>query len=317
MSFIIKEATLEDLPTILTLISQSTNERRLSIETAVPLLKQMKSYPDYKLFIITEEKRIIGTFSLLIMDNLAHQGTPSGIIDNLVLDVKRNQQGIRQAVMDFAIQHCRDRKCYKLTLSNDELITEELSDFEHHGKCFVVDFESKARKDRKNTLFISIITSLKIREATEEDLPEILNLYAQPDMDDGNILSPQQAIDLYKKMRSYPNYKIFVSLSEGAVVGTFALLIAPDLIHDGKCLAIIEDVMVSPKTQGKGIGKFMMNFAMHTCDDLGCYKMALSSNLKRETAHNFYKSLGFDQIGASFLIKPRPELKVESVPAKM
>ena len=319
MSFIIKEATLQDLSTIVTLAapSNSNQEMGLTTEDAARLLKQMKSYPDYSLFIIMEKERIIGSFSLLIMDNLAHQGTPSGIIDNLVLDGRVKQQGIRQAVMDFAIQHCHERECYKLTLPNDDFITDELSDFEHHGKCFVMNFESKARTEKKNTSFFSTITSLKIREATVEDLPEILSLYAQPDMDDGNILSPLQATELYRKIRSYPNYKIFVSLSEGAIVGTFALLIAPDLIHDGKSLAVVEDVMVSPKTQGKGIGKFMMNFAMHTCEDLGCYKMALSSNLKREMAHNFYKSVGFTQMGASFLIQPRPELKMESMTAKL
>jgi GNAT superfamily N-acetyltransferase len=317
MPFMIKEAAPQDLSTIITLAAQSTNQEiRLTLEDAAQLLTHMKSYPDYALFVIMEEEHIIGSFSLLIMDNLAHQGTPSGVIDNLVLDVRVKQQGIRQAVMDFALQHCHERQCYKLTLPNDEFITDELSDFEQHGKCFVMDFENKARKEKKNTSFFSAISSLKIREATIEELPEILSLYAQPDMDDGNILPQLQATELYRKMCSYPNYKIFVSLSEGSVVGTFALLIVPNLTHGGKSLAVVEDVMVSPKTQGKGIGKFMMNFAMHTCEDLGCYKMALSSNLKREMAHNFYKSLGFDQMGASFLIQPRSELKMESMIAK-
>ncbi len=319
MLFRIKEATLEDLSTVITINSQATATKRnhLSIDTAAQLLKQMKSYPDYTLFLIMKENRIIGSFSLLIMDNLAHQGTPSGILDSLAIEVRENQVGIRQAVMDFAIQYCHDRKCYKLTLPCNEFITDELSDFEHHGKCFVMNFENKTNQEKKNISFLSITTGLKIREATEEDLPEILDLYAQPGMDDGNILSAVQATVLYKKMRSYPNYKIFACLSEGSIVGTFALLIASNLTHNGKSLAIVEDVMVSPKTQGRGIGKFMMNFAMHACEDLNCHKMALSSNLKREMAHNFYKSLGFEQMGASFLIKPRPELTVESIAAKM
>ncbi|BCA96350.1 hypothetical protein TUM19329_27110 [Legionella antarctica] len=319
MLFIIKEATLEDLATVLTFNSQANinKETELSIDTAVQLFKQMKSYPDYTLFIIMEENRIVGSFSLLIMDNLAHQGTPSGIIDNLAIDVNVKQLGIRQAMLDFSIKYCHDRQCYKLTLPSNEFITDELSDFEHHGKCFVMDFENKTKKEKKNISFLSIITSLKIREATREDLPEILDLYAQPGMDDGSILSTLQATIMYKKMRSYPNYKIFACLSEGSIVGTFALLIAPNLIHNGNALAIIEDVMVSPKTQGKGIGKFMMSFAIHASEELNCYKMALSSNLKREMAHNFYKSLGFEEIGASFLIKPPHELTIESIAAKI
>jgi hypothetical protein len=35
----------------------------------------------------------------------------------------------------------------------------------------------------------------------------------------------------------------------------------------------------------------------------GCYKMTLSSNLKRESAHAFYDSLGFKKHGFSFLVE--------------
>ena len=41
-----------------------------------------------------------------------------------------------------------------------------------------------------------------------------------------------------------------------------------------------------------------------TLSAAGCYKMALSSNLKREAAHRFYDSLGFGRHGYSFLIEP-------------
>jgi ribosomal protein S18 acetylase RimI-like enzyme len=37
--------------------------------------------------------------------------------------------------------------------------------------------------------------------------------------------------------------------------------------------------------------------------EAGCYKLVLSSNQKRERAHAFYESLGFQRHGFSFVIE--------------
>jgi len=39
------------------------------------------------------------------------------------------------------------------------------------------------------------------------------------------------------------------------------------------------------------------------CRSAGCYKLALSSNLKRAGAHRFYDSLGFERHGFSFVTR--------------
>ena len=57
-----------------------------------------------------------------------------------------------------------------------------------------------------------------------------------------------------------------------------------------------------PDQQGRGIGKQMMRFAMDRARAASCYKLALSSNLKRDAAHAFYDSLGFQRHGYSFLV---------------
>lgn len=147
------------------------------------------------------------------------------------------------------------------------------------------------------------LKTIEIRKATEEDLPGILNLYAQPELDDGNILSLHEAKNLFKKMLSYPAYHIFIATIENKIVGTFALLIMDNLGHLGAPSGIVEDIAVDPNFQGQGIGKLMMNFAMRQCQEAGCYKLALSANMKRANAHKFYKSLGFKQHGFSFLME--------------
>jgi GNAT superfamily N-acetyltransferase len=60
--------------------------------------------------------------------------------------------------------------------------------------------------------------------------------------------------------------------------------------------------VVAPDCQSMGIGRRMMAFARERCAENGCYKLALSSNLKRERAHEFYESIGFEKHGYSFRV---------------
>ena len=145
---------------------------------------------------------------------------------------------------------------------------------------------------------------LLVREATEADLASVLRLYAQPGLDDGEVLDEEEARSLYGRFRQYPNYRLFVAELDGAIVGTFALLIMDNLAHRGAPSGVVEDVVVAAEHQGGGIGRRMMEHARTLCREAGCYKMALSSNLKREPAHAFYRSLGFDQHGYSFRVQP-------------
>jgi GNAT superfamily N-acetyltransferase len=128
---------------------------------------------------------------------------------------------------------------------------------------------------------------IEIRIVVINDLPEILKLYRQPDMDDGAILPIQQAEAIFRKMSAYPDYKLYAAVSDGSIIGTYALAIMDNLAHIGAKSGLIEDVVVKSEFQGKGIGKQMMQHAMETCRRSGCYKISLSSNLKREKAHQF------------------------------
>lgn len=141
--------------------------------------------------------------------------------------------------------------------------------------------------------------NIQIRQAIKKDLPQILNLYAEV-LDKGEVLSLEQAETLFSKMATYPNYKVYVAETESTIIGTFALLIMDNLAHLGTPSAVVEDVVVADNYQGKGIGKTMMIFAMKKCKEVGCYKLVLSSNLKRTEAHAFYESLAFEKHGFSF-----------------
>jgi GNAT superfamily N-acetyltransferase len=139
-----------------------------------------------------------------------------------------------------------------------------------------------------------------IREAVDNDLNTVLALYAQPEIDNGDILGLQNARTIFERFRSYPNYKLYVACRDGEIVGTFTLLIMENLAHRGAPSGLVEDVVVAVRHQRGGIGKQMMRFALDCCREAGCYKMVLSSSARRSAAHRFYESLGFVRHGYSF-----------------
>lgn len=148
------------------------------------------------------------------------------------------------------------------------------------------------------------MSGVLVRKALAGDLARVLELYAQPAMDDGQVLDQARARDIWSRFAAYPDYHLYVAELDGCVVGTFALLIMDNLAHQGTPSGIVEDVAVAPGMQGRGIGTTMMEQARAICADRGCYKMVLSSNLRREPAHQFYEKIGFQRHGYSFRITP-------------
>jgi GNAT superfamily N-acetyltransferase len=150
---------------------------------------------------------------------------------------------------------------------------------------------------------------VNVRQAGAADIPAVLALYAQPDLDDGKVLPVEQAVALLERFGRYPDYTLYVAEQADEIVGSFALLVMDNLGHLGTPSGIVEDVVVAPARQSQGIGQAMMEFALERCREKGCYKLVLSSNAKRTRAHAFYESLGYERHGYSFRVNLERSLK--------
>lgn len=140
-----------------------------------------------------------------------------------------------------------------------------------------------------------------IREAAENDLPGILEVLKEMDGEDG--LDPAESLSIWRKMQEYPYYKIFVAEDTQSIIGTCSLIIIDNLGHQGAKLAVAESMIVSSEFRGRGVGSQMMQFMMERAKAENCYKLMLSSNKKRISAHRFYEQLGFARHGISFMIE--------------
>ncbi|MBW4675647.1 MAG: GNAT family N-acetyltransferase [Desmonostoc geniculatum HA4340-LM1] len=141
--------------------------------------------------------------------------------------------------------------------------------------------------------------SLDIRVASRDDLPLLVQLYAQ--MDGESPLLMNSAEEIWNAIAEVPNYHIYLAFQNQEPVGTFSLLFVPTMMHRGyHKFAVLDAVTVIPTVRGQGIGTQMMKAALKLSAEAGCYKVTLSSNLKRDRAHQFYQALGFEQHGWSF-----------------
>lgn len=144
--------------------------------------------------------------------------------------------------------------------------------------------------------------AIQIRDALEDDLSGVLRVLSESGIDGGHSFTLAEAREHLSRIRQWPNFRLLAVLSDGEVVGTYSLMIMDKLGKRGTPAGVVEDVAVMPGRQGQGIGRAMMEHALEECRKAGCYKLALSSNVKRGPAHRFYESLGFERHGYSFAV---------------
>ena len=83
--------------------------------------------------------------------------------------------------------------------------------------------------------------------------------------------------------------KTYVAEHAGRVVGTTSLLIDHKFINSGGKVGIVEDVIVLPDYQGRGVGRQLMAMVTQQAAELGCYKVCLYCS---EELIAYYEQLG-------------------------
>ena len=102
---------------------------------------------------------------------------------------------------------------------------------------------------------------------------------------------PLTPLDFELIIKNLPkNHFIFVCLLDSKPIGMITLLIEQKLIHNGKCVGHIEDVVVDKQYNGKGIGKQMIQYVSDLAKNKNCYKIILNCN---DEIKVFYEKNGF------------------------
>ena len=140
--------------------------------------------------------------------------------------------------------------------------------------------------------------STRIRRARIDDLPALLDLLdelqegATPGIpwDRGDAL---WTATVWEEVLTDPRRVYIVAEEDERVVGTVDLIIVPNLSRQGRPYALVENVVVDASDRGHGHGEHLMRHIIDEARAAGCYKISLTSALRRENAHRFYGRLGF------------------------
>ena len=145
-ALVIREALQSDLPDVLWLYAQLGQDDGsiLDMNEAIRIFNIMNSYPDYRVYLAVLNGKTVGTFTLLIMDNIAHNGAKSAVLEDVVVSETMRGQGVGTLMMAFAGNLAKEKGCYKLAFSSNRNRTEahrfyEKLGFERHGISFLME----------------------------------------------------------------------------------------------------------------------------------------------------------------------------------
>ena len=133
-----------------------------------------------------------------------------------------------------------------------------------------------------------------IREITEKDFDGLLSLYMQlhdnpfPDKD-------ERVIAVWNNILNDKNHHIIVADENGALVSSCVCVIIPNLTHEQRPYALIENVITDIKYRKKGYATACLNFAEEIARRENCYKMMLLTGSKSEDTLRFYEQAGYNR----------------------
>jgi len=129
-----------------------------------------------------------------------------------------------------------------------------------------------------------------VRHAVVQDCKTILDLYAEF-TGEVNTLTEEDFIAYLATSNDERTLYVIETL-EGTVVGCATLLIEYKLIHNGSCVAHVEDVIVSSAYRGQGYGRLLVTALVNKAKECGCYKIILDCD---DAIRPFYENCGFRQ----------------------
>lgn len=140
-------------------------------------------------------------------------------------------------------------------------------------------------------------TKLEIRRAERTDVPEIVRIIADNEIgrmrEDYQESIPESYYKAFDRISDDNNQILIVACYQGEVVGTVQVSFIQNMSVRGAYRALLESMHVDSNFRGKNIGSFMMEWAIETAREKGCNIVQLTSNKKRQKAHNFYRKFGF------------------------
>lgn len=117
----LRKAVEADLPALIALYGQPSfnNGHTVTLDEARAIFARFARYPYYAVWLAERERRIVGTFALMVVDNIAHWGMPTALVENVVVAEGLQGGGIGRWMMGEAFRLAAAKGAYKVALSSN------------------------------------------------------------------------------------------------------------------------------------------------------------------------------------------------------
>lgn len=134
---------------------------------------------------------------------------------------------------------------------------------------------------------------MDIREATYQDLSQLLTLYTY--LHENSIPTVDDEIQkLWNSIVTDMHHHVIVGTENDTILCSCVLIIVPNLTHNQRPYAFIENVITHPECRNKGYGTKILDYAKRIALDCKCYKIMLMTGSKKASTLNFYKRAGYN-----------------------
>jgi GNAT superfamily N-acetyltransferase len=136
---------------------------------------------------------------------------------------------------------------------------------------------------------------IHIEDAQSEDAARLVFLLGQL----GYPASYSEMVDKIQ-LHKNPSYKLFVAKEESQAVGFIALHFY-HAFHHSAPIGRITAFCVDEPMRGTGIGSLLLKTAEDFFHQQQCFKIEVTSNLKRNSTHQYYQQRGYTETSRHFI----------------
>lgn len=135
---------------------------------------------------------------------------------------------------------------------------------------------------------------MHLREATIVDIPELCGLlnYLFEQEEEFKPNTETQSEGLSRIISNSDIGVIVIAIDSNKVIGMVNILYTVSTAL-GSRVAILEDMVVSPKVRGTGVGSKLMKYSLDLAKKNGCKRITLLTDFDNDGAHRFYEKHGF------------------------
>lgn len=141
-----------------------------------------------------------------------------------------------------------------------------------------------------------------VREATAQDLKDILELYlclheeTVPEQSDNLVTT-------WKQILEDENHHLIVNEIGGRIVSSCVCVIIPNLTRNVRPYAFVENVVTHTDFREQGLASECLEYAKQVAQKFNCYKMMLLTGSRKKETLDFYRKAGYNSTDKTAFIQ--------------